>query len=72
MVTFGSPIRGRVLNMSASGALVEVPRPIAVGVKVYIHANELLVGTAYVRHCTRRFWRCRVGLEFSTPLPDRY
>ena len=65
-------IHGRVLNMSESGALIEARRPIPVGSQVRIQANELLVGTAYVRHCTRGFWTCKVGLEFSTPLPDRY
>jgi len=37
-------ICGRVLNMSASGALVEALKPIAVGSQVRIHANELLTG----------------------------
>jgi len=64
-------IHGRVLNMSES-ELIEARRPIPVGSQVRIQANELLVGTAYVRHCTRGFWTCKVGLEFSTPLPDRY
>ena len=43
-------IRGHVLNMSASGVLVEVRGPIAVGLQVRIHANELLTGTVFVRH----------------------
>ncbi len=65
-------INGRVLNMSASGVLVEALRPIAVGSQVRIQANELLVGTAYVRHSTRRLWRSRIGLEFATPVRNRY
>jgi hypothetical protein len=65
-------IRGRVLNMSASGALVEVLRPIAVGSQVRIQANELLTGTAFVRHSRRRSWRYRIGLEFAEPLRNRY
>ena len=65
-------IRGRVLNMSSSGVLVEAPRPMAVGSQVRIRANELLVGIAYVRHSTRRSWRFRIGLEFATPVLNRY
>ena len=65
-------IRGRVLNMSASGALIEALKPIAVGSQVRIQANELLTGTAFVRHTTRRLWRFRIGLEFAKPLQNRY
>jgi hypothetical protein len=65
-------IRGRVLNMSASGVLVEVLRPIAVGSQVRIRANELLTGTAFVRHATWRLWRFRIGLEFAQPVQNRY
>jgi hypothetical protein len=65
-------IKGRVLNMSTSGVLVEALRPIAVGSRVRIQANELLVGTAYVRYSTRRTWRFKIGLEFATPVRNRY
>jgi hypothetical protein len=66
-------MRGRVLNISASGALIEALRPIAVGSEVRIQANELLTGTAFVRHSTRRrLWRFRIGLEFATPVQSRY
>jgi hypothetical protein len=65
-------IKGRVLNMSSSGVLLEALRPIAVGSQVRIQANELLVGTAYVRHSTRRSWKFRLGLEFATPVRNRY
>jgi PilZ domain-containing protein len=65
-------MKGRVLNMSTSGVLVEALRPIAIGSQVRIRANELLVGTAYVRHSTRRSWRFRIGLEFATPVRNRY
>lgn len=61
----GRTVRSHVLNVSASGVLVEVLRPIAVGSLVRIQANELLAGIAYVRHSTRRSWRFRVGLEFA-------
>jgi hypothetical protein len=65
-------IKGRVLNMSTSGVLLEALRPIAIGSQVRIQSNELLVGTAYVRHSKRRSWRFRIGLEFATPVPNRY
>jgi hypothetical protein len=67
-----SIIRGRVLNMSASGVLVEARRPIAVGSQVRIQANELLTGTALVRRSTGRLWRFRIGLEFTQPVQSRY
>ena len=65
-------IKGHVLNMSTSGVLLEALRPIAVGSQVRLQANELLVGTAYVRHATRQSWRFRIGLEFVTPVRNRY
>jgi hypothetical protein len=65
-------ISGCVLNMSSSGVLVEASRPMAVGSQVRIRANELLVGTAYVRYSTRRSWKFRIGLEFATPVRNRY
>ena len=65
-------ITGRVLNMSTSGVLLEALRPMAVGSQVRIQGNELLVGTAYVRHSTRQAWRFRIGLEFATPVRNRY
>jgi hypothetical protein len=64
--------RARVLNMSSSGALVEARRPIKVGSQVRIQGNELLTGTAFVRHSTRRLWKCRIGLEFARAVPSRY
>jgi hypothetical protein len=65
-------IKGRVLNMSASGVLLEALRPMAVGSQVHLQANELLVGTAHVRHSARQSWRFRIGLEFATPVRNRY
>src|SRR5579863_7755403 len=62
-------IRGHVLNMSASGVLVEALRPMAVGSEVRIHANKLLAGTAYVRRSKRRSWRFEIGLEFAAAVP---
>ena len=65
-------IRGRLLNMSSSGVLIEARRAIEVGSQVRIQGNELLAGTAFVRHSTRRLWRRRIGLEFARALPNRY
>jgi hypothetical protein len=65
-------IRARVVNLSASGVLVEALRPLAVATQVRIQANELLVGTAYVRRSTRSSWRFRIGLEFAREIRNRY
>lgn len=65
-------ITGRVVNMSATGVLMEALRRPPVDTQVRIYANEPLVGTAYVRHSTRRSWRFRIGLEFATPIRSRY
>ncbi len=59
---------GHVLNMSASGVLLEALTPIAIGSQVRIQADELLAGTAYVRHSTRCSWKFRIGLEFAAVL----
>ena len=64
--------RARVLNMSSSGVLIEARRPIKVGSQVRIQGNELLTGTAVVRHSTRRLWKCRIGLEFAKSVPTRF
>jgi hypothetical protein len=68
----GRTIRGHVLNVGASGVLLEALTPIAVGSKVRIHANELLSGIAYVRHSTRRAWRFKIGLEFAAAVQNSY
>ena len=64
-------ILGHVLNVSTSGMLVEVLRPLAVGSLVRIQANKSLAGRAYVRHSIRRSWRFRVGLEFAAAVRNR-
>ena len=64
-------ILGHVLNVSASGMLVEVLRPLAVGSLVRIQANDTLAGRAYVRYSTRQSWRFRVGLEFAAAVQNR-
>jgi hypothetical protein len=62
---------GHVLNVSGSGMLVEVLRPLAVGSLVRIQASDCLAGRAYVRHSTRQSWRFRVGLEFAAAVRSR-
>ena len=34
--------------------------------------DGLLVGTMYVRHCTRRGLGFKIGLEFVTPFSERF
>jgi hypothetical protein len=65
-------IKVRVVNMSASGVLVEAPRSLPVGAQVRIQANELLAGAAYVRRAAWSTWRFIIGLEFAKAIPNRY
>ena len=61
-------LSGRALDVGGSGALVETSKPLEVGTLVYFRAKDVnfLAGTAYVRHCTWRGWKYRIGLEFRT------
>lgn len=65
-------IKVRVVNMSASGVLMEALKPLPIATQVRLRANELLVGTAFVRHSTPSSWRFRIGLEFARAIPNRY
>jgi len=65
-------ITGRVVNMSATGVLMEALRRPPVETQVRIYANELLVGTAFIRRSAWSSWRFRIGLEFATPVRNRY
>ena len=66
-------IRGRAIEVSSSGALLHVLQPIPVGSCVrVVRGDGLLVGSMYVRHCSRQGWRFKVGLEFATPFADRF
>ena len=58
-------ITGRVVNMSATGVLMEALRRPPVDTQVSIYANELPVGTAFVRRSTWSSWRFRIALEFA-------
>jgi len=66
-------VRGRALNVSSSGALVQALQPIRIGSRVRIvRGDGLLVGTMYVRHCSRRGLGSKIGLEFATPFAERF
>lgn len=66
--------RARTLDVSGSGLQVKSRKPLAAGSYVYVRSEQVnfLVGGAYVRHCARRGWAYRVGLEFRRPLPNRF
>jgi len=66
-------VRGRALDLSSSGALIQILRPIRIGSLVRIvRGDGWLLGTMYVRHCSRRGLGFKIGLEFSTPLAERF
>jgi len=58
-------ITGRLVNMSASGVLMETLRRPPVDTQVRLYADELPVGTAFVRRSTWSSCRFRIGLELS-------
>ena len=57
-------ITGRVVNMSATGVLMEALRRLPVDTQVRIYAHELPVRTALVRRSTWSSCKFRIGLEF--------
>jgi hypothetical protein len=66
-------IRGRALNVSSSGALLQILQPIPVDSCVrLVRGNGLLVGTMSVRHCARQNWCYNIGLEFMKPFAYRF
>ena len=67
-------LSARAVDVSGSGALVETSEPLDVGTLVYFRGKDVsfLAGTAYVRHCTWRGWKYRIGLEFRTTLSQRF
>jgi len=66
-------VRGRALDVSSSGALIQALRPIRVGSRVRIvRGDGLLVGIMYVRHCSRCGWGFKIGLEFAIPFAERF
>jgi len=65
-------ISAEALDISSSGALIHASRPMSVDADVRIRGNELLVGAAQVRHCSRQGFGFRIGLEFATDLTERF
>jgi hypothetical protein len=62
-------MRVRGLDMSRLGARVESSEPMAPGTFVFLQAPELkLMGGAVVKHCSRRGFNYRIGVEFRNPL----
>jgi hypothetical protein len=61
----------RLVNMSESGAMVQTFLPIKTGSFVRVFGHALLAGNAYIRHCSRRSWGYRIGIEFATSLTER-
>jgi len=65
-------ISAQALDISSSGALIHASRPMSIDADVRIRGNELLVGAAQVRHCSRQGYGFRIGLEFVTDLTKRF
>jgi hypothetical protein len=62
-------MRVRGVDMSRLGARVESSEPMVPGAFVFLQAPELkLMGGAVVKHCVRRGFSYRIGLEFRNPL----
>jgi hypothetical protein len=69
----GRKIWARAANMSGAGAMIESLFPI--GVRSFVEMRSrvgLLVGGAYVRHCSRKGLVYRIGLEFARPVAARF
>jgi len=63
---------GRTLDISTSGARIEVPEPVEKQTYVTMQCSALgLQGTASVRSCTRKGMKYVLGLEFSGGLKWR-
>ena len=58
--------RGKCIDVSESGLLIECLDPIPARIYVFVRSEALrLEGSASVRHCVRHGTRHRIGLEFS-------
>src|SRR5580692_10550418 len=59
-------IRGRAIDFSKSGARIQIPDALDVGVQVYIRADSFgLMGMAKVRYCQQRTAGYILGLELE-------
>jgi hypothetical protein len=66
-------VRGRALDVSITGAMIQALQPIPIGTRVRIvGGNGFLVGAMHVRHCSRRGWGFNIGLEFAMPFGKRF
>jgi hypothetical protein len=65
-------ITGRVVNLSATGVLIEALRQPPVHTRVRIYAHELPGGAAFVRRSAWSSLRFKIGLEFARAIPSRY
>ncbi len=55
----------RIINISDSGAAVELRVPLKLGEKVYLEVRQFhLYGTAHVNRCSSKSRRFVAGLEF--------
>jgi hypothetical protein len=62
-------VRGRSLDLSASGMQVEVSDAIPLRTYVQVKASQVsLTTTASVRHCVQYRRKYLIGLEFSCPI----
>jgi hypothetical protein len=69
----GFKIWARAGNMSGGGALIKSLFPISVRSFVEMRSRVgLLVGGAYVRHCSRKGLVYRIGVEFARPVAARF
>jgi hypothetical protein len=69
----GGRLWARTLDMTGSGVSVVSLVPIAVGADVRMRSRvSLLAGSARVKHCNRRGWLYRIGLEFERPVSSRF
>ncbi|HET9801870.1 MAG TPA: PilZ domain-containing protein [Candidatus Acidoferrum sp.] len=67
-------VPGRALDMSGDGLSVETIAPLEVGSIVYVRSKKvtLIAGTACVRHCGKRGFKYRMGLQYRTSFKNRF
>ncbi len=64
-------VRGRSLDLSASGMRIEVAAAIPLRTYVSVSAQKIsLTTTASVRHCVHYRGKYLIGLEFSCPMKE--
>ena len=62
-------VRGRSLDLSASGMRIEVSDAIPLRTYIQVKAQQVsLTTTASVRHCVQYRGKYLIGLEFSCPM----